>query len=680
MLPQLKRAARHLPAVLGLVLLVGAVWVVWQEFRHLKLADIEASLSAIPHRALLVSFVWTIFSYGLLTFYDRLGTIYAGHKVGTLRVAFASFCAYSLSHNLGFAAVSGAAVRYRLYAHWGLTAFQIAKVVAFCSLTFTLGGMVLGGTILFFEPDAIPFFGDLLPRAGMYAIGAAMWATVLAYVTLSRFVGTIRLLGHEVGLPGWRMALAQVTLATVDVAFTAGIFYQLLPSAPGLTFLRFLGVYVASYTAGLAANVPGGIGVFDAAMLKGLENYLQPAPILGAIIVFRLYYYIIPLFLAGGLFAGNEILLRGGALLHNKTMLQRAQGPSRWSGPAFATVTATGTVALCGALLLGIGLLDQRPDFSWIDPDYADLAAAAGQYVPSLIGAALIVLSIGLSQRVTLAWGATILLLLVGAGFTAAQRTAYGSTFWVPAVLVMAALLLVPFRDAYYRHSRLLSGPLQPGTMVPLLALVLCVLTLAGFEPRVRGMSENSIFDIILSPDVPNGLRIAEALALLVALVALWRLIRPGRVHAVAWAGDGRLRYASLGAVPPAEADGIVLGESGRAGIPFLRVGRVMLGLGDPAGSVSDRVSAIWNLRDLAEQEGMDPAVWRAGPGLLKVYADLGMAAFPLTKDGLPMPETDGEPIAANEFLCCVAEKDVAVLMPMLPSLVARETFPDAAD
>ena len=163
----------------------------------------------------------------------------------------------------------------------------------------------------------------------------------------------------------------------------------------------------------------------------------------------------------------------------------------------------------------------------------------------------------------------------------------------------------------------------------------------------------------------------AAGLALLVALVALWRLIRPGRVRAVAWAGDGRLRYASLGGVPPAQADGVVLGEAGRAGIPFVRVGRVMLGLGDPAGAVSDRVSAIWNLRDLAVQEGMDPAVWRAGPGLLKVYADLGMAAFPLAEDGLPLSEM-GDTARTDEFLCCVAEKDVAALMPMLPDLVAR--------
>ncbi len=674
----LKRWVRHLPAVLGLGLLVGAVYVVWKEFRHLKVADISLALQAIPRTALVVSFVWTIFSYGVLTFYDRLGTMYAGHKVSYRRVAFASFCAYSLSHNLGFAAVSGAAVRYRLYAHWGLTPFQIAKTVAFCSVTFALGGMVLGGIILFLEPDAIPFFGALVPSWAMYLIGAVLWSIVGTYIVLSRRLGTVKILGNEIGLPGWRMAVMQVTLATVDVAFTAGIFYQLLPSVPGLTFVRFLGVYVASYTAGLAANLPGGLGVFDTAMLLGLEPYLQPPQILGAIVVFRLYYYIIPLFLAGTMFAGNELLLRGKSIMHRKDPAPVPAAASRWIAPAFATITATSAVALCGALLLGIGLLDQRPDFSWIDPDYADLAADAGQYVPSLIGAALIVLSIGLSQRVTLAWGTTIVLLFLAAGFTAAQ----GSTYWITAVLIFAALLLVPFRDAYYRHARLLSGPLQAATVIPLLALVLCVLTLAAFEPRVRGMSDNSWFDVVLSPDLPNSLRAAMSLALLLAMVALWRLIRPGSVKALSWAGDGRLRYAALGAIPPAQADGIVLGEAGRAGIPFRRVGNVLLGLGDPAGSVSDRVSAIWNLRDLAQQEGLDPAVWRAGPGLLQVYADLGLAALPLGADGLPLPENDGSGQGPRpmEFLCCVAERDLSLLLPLLPALAGRISRPDAAE
>src|ERR1700759_3770871 len=177
---------RHLPALLGVTLLVGAIYIVQREFRHLAFKDIVTALDAIPVHSLIFSFIWTILSYFILTFYDRLGTIYAGHKVSYGRVAFASFCAYSLSHNLGFAAVSGAAVRYRLYAHWGLTPLQIGKTVAFCSLTFALGGMVLGGAILFMEPRAIPFFGQHLPKSAMYGVGALLWAVVLGYVTLSR--------------------------------------------------------------------------------------------------------------------------------------------------------------------------------------------------------------------------------------------------------------------------------------------------------------------------------------------------------------------------------------------------------------------------------------------------------------------------------------------------------------
>ncbi len=197
-----KACVRQLPALIGVILLIGAIYVVQKEFRHLRLSDIEAALHNIPLHALIFSFIWTVLSYGILTFYDRLGTVYAGRPVSHGRVAFASFCAYSLSHNLGFAAVSGAAVRYRLYSHWGLTPLQIAKVVAFCSLTFALGGMVLGGAILFLEPQSVPFFGERLPAIAMYAVGAGLWAIVIGYVTLSRIVGVVRIFGHEIGLPG----------------------------------------------------------------------------------------------------------------------------------------------------------------------------------------------------------------------------------------------------------------------------------------------------------------------------------------------------------------------------------------------------------------------------------------------------------------------------------------------
>ena len=674
MLAVLKKVARQLPAVLGVLLLGGAIYVVWKEFHHLKISDIRAALSDISTKALVGSFIWTVLSYGVLTFYDRLGTMYAGHKVSYARVSFASFCAYSLSHNLGFAAVSGAAVRYRLYAHWGLTPVQIAKVIAFCSLTFGLGGMVLGGCILFIEPEAVPFLGTIIPHWGMYLIAMLLWGIVIGYISLSRFVGKFMVFGVHVELPHWKMAFVQVALATVDVAVTAAIMYQLLPDAPNLTFARFLGVYLSSYTAGLAANVPGGLGVFDTAMLLGLEPYMSAPRILGGIVVFRLYYYIIPLFIAGTLFSGNEIVMRGGALFRRGKPAPRTAARSVFSERSFAVVASTGSVALCGAMLLGIGVLDDKPQFPWFDADFAEVAANAGQFVPSLIGAALMVFAIGLTRRVTFAWFMTIILLVIGACYTTAQ----GFSTWVPAVLLFTAVLIAPFREAYYRHARVIKSPLQPGTLVPLLVLAVCVLNLALLEPRVRGMSENSLFDLVTSPDFSNGSRVTLALVVVLGLLALWRVIRPVRVRWLEWKGEGRLRYASLGIEdPPATADGVVFGESERAAVPFRRVGRVLLGLGDPAGAESDRVSAIWNLRDLAVQEHRDPAFYRGGAGLAKVYEDLGLTPVALGSDGLLSTEAAGA--AADEFLYCVAERDLGLLAPLLPE-VAKRRLQNAAE
>ena len=132
--------------------------------------------------------------------------------------------------------------------------------------------------------------------------------------------------------------------------------------------------------------------------------------------VFRLYYYIIPLFLAGGMFAGNEILLRGGALLRARRSRSGRRRSSAGASPISPSSPSTGAVALCGAMLLGARRAGTgvriSPGSTPISPTSR---ARPAQFVPSLIGAALMVLAIGLSQRVTLAWGATIVLLLLAA-------------------------------------------------------------------------------------------------------------------------------------------------------------------------------------------------------------------------------------------------------------------------
>ena len=106
-----------------------------------------------------------------------------------------------------------------------------------------------------------------------------------------------------------------------------------MPPTPGLTYLRFLACYLASYSAGLLASLPGGIGVFDTAMLLGLSS----PTVLGRprgpgrdLLLFRLYYYIIPLFLAGTLFAGHELLLRGRSPCSRAPRRRKRPPAARW--------------------------------------------------------------------------------------------------------------------------------------------------------------------------------------------------------------------------------------------------------------------------------------------------------------------------------------------------------------
>ena len=208
-------------------------------------------------------------------------------------------------------------------------------------------------------------------------------------------------------------------------------------------------------------------------------------------------------------------------------------------------------------------------------------------------------------------------------------------------MLLVVAMLVAPLRRSFYRHASLLSGPLEASSAIPLFTLVICLLALAGTRPRVHLLANNAWWAVVMSR------RCAELAARdggagggagtdrdLAAAAA-------GKVRWLPWDSAARQRLARLGGtIPPARADGVVLGEAERAGIPFRRCGPRAAGAGrsrwarKPTGSRRSGGCATSPSR-----RGWIPPFWRAGSGLLKVYADLGLTALPLGADGLPLAE-----------------------------------------
>jgi uncharacterized membrane protein YbhN (UPF0104 family) len=635
---------RNGAVVFGVTLMLAAIYVVQREFRSLSVAEIRTALAAIPPATLWLAGGWTVCAYLLLAVYDRLGSIYAGHKVSWPRSLLASFCGYALAHNLGFAAVSGAAVRYRLYAAWGLSPLEIAKVVGFTSLTFGLGGMMLGGLVLMLEPEVVPWLADHLPRWALQAMAIPLWGIVATYIVLSRFVQHVRLFRFDIALPSFRLALLQTLLATADVAITAAIFFTLLPEAEGLTFLRFVGIYLGAYSAGIIANVPGGLGVFDGAILLGLQPYLPAAEVVGALFVFRLYYYIVPLFIAGGLFASFELSQRRVAL-HRFASLGKGSEPLEV--PAIASL-----VVLAGAVLLFLGALPVQGTAleAWVGQS----GALASQFAASLVGSLLLVMAYGLLRRLALAFWATLLLLLTGAAICVLR----GEAWWLWALFLLVAALLGAFRPAFYRRARLVREPLAPEALGPMVAVAVCGITLALVAHDAR-IAEASWWEAVLSDDAPSSLRFTVGLTAVLLLVGVARLLRRAPIAAAPWNAETRGRLAALGAAVPADADGAIFAEDGTAGIAFRRQDGVWVALGDPAGPPAAAMAAVWRFRDLCDRNGVEPAFVGIGTALERAYADIGLTLVPIAD------AADGSP----RFLALRSERDVARLA--LPAVQA---------
>lgn len=627
MRPVLALLRRHGPTAFGLLLLAGAIYVVQKEFRDLSMADILSAVGAVPGSALWIAGGWTLLAYGVLTVYDRLGSVYAGKPVSYLRTSLASFCAYTLAHNLGVAAVSGAAVRYRFYAAWGLTAVEIAKVIAFTSLTFGLGGMALGGAVLVLEPEILPWFRDNMPHWAMQGIGVALLAVVGAYLVLSRVLPHFTIFGHKIDLPGFRMALMQTTLAVVDVVVTTMIFYVLLPPAEGLTFVRFLGIYLAAYSAGLAANVPGGLGVFDTVILLALQPYVPAPQVIGALFLFRLYYYIVPLFIAGALFAGFELSQRRHLL---GSLGTEARVADSLEGPALS-----GLSAVMGVALLFIGALPSHG--TWLAEWAGEWAALAGHFAASVIGSLLLVMAYGMLRRLRIARIGGIVLLLLGAAAVALK----GEPWWLVVIFLLPAGLLAGMRSAFYRDARLTGEPLSLSTVISLTASLLCALLLASIAWS-GPVTEDPWWMVPFSSDTPASLRLAVGVAGVLLLVAVFRLLRPSRLVAAPYDEAARARLKALGATVPEEADGAILVEG--AGFAFRKLPDTWIGLGDPAGEEQARITALWRFRDICERNGVSHAFWRVGRTMLRAYEDTGLAAVALPDGSFLAADSEGDP------------------------------------
>jgi glycosyltransferase 2 family protein len=268
----------------------------------------EAAFAAIGFDQLAMSLGLACVSYLALTGYDSLALRHLHIRVPYRLTALASFTSYAISFTLGFPLVTGGAVRYWLYSQADLSAGKVASLTVVAGVTFWLGmGMVLGAGFVFDagEIGEINHLAIILNQA----IGLGLFCALLAYLV---WVARLRKRGRgaflNFRLPGPALTLGQTMLGVIDVCAAAGALYALLPKGHALGYLGFCALYSFAAMLGIASHSPGGLGVFEATMLKGVGG--DSDQLLASLLMFRVIYYLIPFVLALALLGANEATRR----------------------------------------------------------------------------------------------------------------------------------------------------------------------------------------------------------------------------------------------------------------------------------------------------------------------------------------------------------------------------------
>jgi glycosyltransferase 2 family protein len=306
-------------ALFGLSL--GVLYLVIHE---LDAAEVNAAFSRAQGRQIGLALMFTALSYLMLTGYDWV----ALREVTEIKVryriaALASFTSYAVSFTLGFPLLTAATVRYWIYSSVGLGASAIASLTLIAGITFWLGMGVVLGVVMIAAPVASATF-TRLPLPMNMLIGLAVCAGVGAYLFAVKH-GNRRLAvqGWQLRLPGISVTLKQMALGAADVCAGAAVLYVLLPAEAPVPFATMLAAYVFACLLGIASHAPGGIGVFEATMLLALPGVPKEA-LLGALLVYRLCYYLLPFVLALVLLGTREIMIRAGML--RRQLEDRADG------------------------------------------------------------------------------------------------------------------------------------------------------------------------------------------------------------------------------------------------------------------------------------------------------------------------------------------------------------------
>lgn len=294
------------PAAIALAAITVSVVVLRYQFGSTSMESVARAFRQQSADHIATALLLTVTSYTLMAMYDVLcARFVAPTRASRSTAFFAGATANAISNTLGFHAITATAIRARVYGKAGIALGDIARIVALCGGAVGLSfAAALAAALL---AQAIATHSSAISNAGQLGGGLLLVAAIGAlFVWLPRGDRTISLAGLKLTLPTTRIVFVQLLCGLADMAASIGVLYVLLPPDLVPSFATFSIAMVLSLAAGVAGNAPGGIGVFDAALVAAIGAEGR-ADAVAALVMYRIAYLAVPFVLSATAIAIWEI-------------------------------------------------------------------------------------------------------------------------------------------------------------------------------------------------------------------------------------------------------------------------------------------------------------------------------------------------------------------------------------
>jgi phosphatidylglycerol lysyltransferase len=627
----IKKISHWLPAAL----FICALYIVHSQLKVHELSDIFASLKTMPMRMLFAAFALTVINYLVLAGYDWLALRFTGHKqIPLQKMIAAALLSYAISNNTGHAWAAGGSIRYRFYSKWGVPGWDIFKISFFQTATYLLGALSLGllGSLLLphylssqtQEPQAIHWISLICATALL-----AYWGAVCVWRK------PLLIKGFELTLPTPAMAFWQTIVSSIDIVLSSLVLWVLLLGKVDIGFGAFVVVFVVAQVAGVISQVPGGIGVFESAFLwlmSDIEVSDQHLVLIGALLLYRVIYYFLPLLLAGFGLLSYELYYRREILTASSSQVRQVLS---------ATVPRLYSMLLllAGGLLLVSGSIPANSEFLDLLRDVVPLPVVELSHLTgSLAGMLLLFMARGIQLRIDAAWYGSLGLL--GLGIAASLLKGYD---WQEAlVLTVIMFLLIPTRSYFQRHSSLLKMPYSTTWLAMMLMILAGTTWLGLFAYRDVEYANELWWQFSFEGDAPRFLRTFLVLSVAMLTYGYFHLFSVAKPTELVKPTSQELDLAAELVSRSNDTCGnlALLGdkylswnEARSAFIMYAVTLNYWIAMGDPVGDEKAFEDLLWSFREQADQHGAKVVFYQVSEALLPYYLDLGLSLLKLGEE-----------------------------------------------